>query len=304
MTVDPKLAEMFPESIEFYVNELATSKALPPVAVAACLARPQEAAPLLRRLLLRATDNGIPGDSRAEQLFRALHILGGMRDAQSFLPLLRFLQGPRDDLDRFLGDASTETLSKIVAGVFDGNAEALFGAACNREVEGSIRGALVHAATFVAWQGHIDRTAMAAFLERFAAEPSTPGDELTWLAWSDAIALLGFRHLEPLVSEAEKSDRLEDGLFDREKFEAVLAGAEQAAGDRSRFDQAYLGYIDDVMAALEWFPSYGGDQADDRDGADHEPPSLPVTNPWRHVGRNDPCPCGSGKKAKRCCLAA
>jgi uncharacterized protein len=23
---------------------------------------------------------------------------------------------------------------------------------------------------------------------------------------------------------------------------------------------------------------------------------------WRHVGRNDPCPCGSGQKYKRCCL--
>jgi uncharacterized protein YecA (UPF0149 family) len=30
----------------------------------------------------------------------------------------------------------------------------------------------------------------------------------------------------------------------------------------------------------------------------------PAHNPLRHVGRNDPCPCGSGKKAKRCCLAA
>jgi len=25
------------------------------------------------------------------------------------------------------------------------------------------------------------------------------------------------------------------------------------------------------------------------------------TNPYRYVGRNDPCPCGSGKKFKRCC---
>ena len=23
---------------------------------------------------------------------------------------------------------------------------------------------------------------------------------------------------------------------------------------------------------------------------------------WRHVGRNDPCPCGSGRKFKKCCL--
>ena len=27
----------------------------------------------------------------------------------------------------------------------------------------------------------------------------------------------------------------------------------------------------------------------------------PASNPYRHVGRNDPCPCGSGKKFKRCC---
>ena len=32
-------------------------------------------------------------------------------------------------------------------------------------------------------------------------------------------------------------------------------------------------------------------------------PNEPVRNPWRHVGRNDPCPCESGKKAKKCCLA-
>ncbi|MFO7844943.1 MAG: DUF1186 domain-containing protein [Balneolaceae bacterium] len=28
----------------------------------------------------------------------------------------------------------------------------------------------------------------------------------------------------------------------------------------------------------------------------------PATNPYKDVGRNDPCPCGSGKKYKKCCL--
>jgi hypothetical protein len=28
----------------------------------------------------------------------------------------------------------------------------------------------------------------------------------------------------------------------------------------------------------------------------------PAANELRHVGRNDPCPCGSGKKFKKCCL--
>jgi hypothetical protein len=28
----------------------------------------------------------------------------------------------------------------------------------------------------------------------------------------------------------------------------------------------------------------------------------PVRNPGARIGRNDPCPCGSGKKYKRCCM--
>ena len=31
-------------------------------------------------------------------------------------------------------------------------------------------------------------------------------------------------------------------------------------------------------------------------------PELPIVNPGPKIGRNDPCPCGSGKKYKKCCL--
>jgi hypothetical protein len=31
--------------------------------------------------------------------------------------------------------------------------------------------------------------------------------------------------------------------------------------------------------------------------------SQRVQNSFKGVGRNDPCPCGSGKKFKKCCLA-
>lgn len=33
-----------------------------------------------------------------------------------------------------------------------------------------------------------------------------------------------------------------------------------------------------------------------------QPSFEPATNPYKDVGRNDPCPCGSGKKYKKCCL--
>lgn len=42
---------------------------------------------------------------------------------------------------------------------------------------------------------------------------------------------------------------------------------------------------------------YGGHPAVTKLDAD----DRAAEDPWRDVGRNDPCPCGSGKKFKRCC---
>jgi len=119
VAIDPRLAEMFPEPVEVYVEELAASQEPPAVAIGGCLVHHHEAGPLLCRLLTRAIDDGVGTDSQAVQLFRALHILGGARDTATFMPLLRFLQGPQDDVDYLLGDAATETLPKIAAGDFE-----------------------------------------------------------------------------------------------------------------------------------------------------------------------------------------
>jgi preprotein translocase subunit SecA len=51
----------------------------------------------------------------------------------------------------------------------------------------------------------------------------------------------------------------------------------------------------------EWHESRGGDL----EGAGARPaparPELRAAD-GQKVGRNDPCPCGSGKKYKKCCL--
>jgi hypothetical protein len=92
-------------------------------------------------------------------------------------------------------------------------------------------------------------------------------------------------------------------------FEEDLAAAERAPSDPARLKEARMGYIDDVLEALEW-NDYDGETKDDgaEDNEDWGDRDLalaePAVNPFRHVGRNDPCPCGSGKKAKKCCLVA
>jgi hypothetical protein len=47
-----------------------------------------------------------------------------------------------------------------------------------------------------------------------------------------------------------------------------------------------LGFLTDVRPEL---------------GLWNEPAATPVPRRAEHIGRNDPCPCGSGKKFKQCC---
>lgn len=293
--------------IEHHLRALATERQLPDTAIAVCTARIEESSPALRAILVRAADGEALSEDEKMLVFRGLHILGGARDSQACCPLLRLLRRPDDEIDDLLGDTVTEGMARIIAGVFDGDVEALFGVAVDRSIDEFIRRALLGAATFLAWEGRIEHDVMQRFLEQFYEERLAADGDMAWIGWLEAIALLGLRDLAPLVHRAWSENRVPSGVLDRSHFENDLSEAERAPDDIDRFKRVNLGYVDDVLEALDW-TRYTGSlveaQDQERLWADMAPSAnVPVTNPWRHVGRNDPCPCGSGKKAKKCCLA-
>jgi hypothetical protein len=293
--------------IENYLFALAMEPKLPDFAIGMCTVRIEEAAPALRAILTRAADGAELSDDDATLLFRGLHILGGARDQQACRPLLRLLRRPRDDTDYLLGDTVTESLSRIVAGVFDGDVDALFAAIAEPSLDEFIREALLSAATFLAWDGRIERDRMRQFLEEFYEQRLAENEDFVWIGWLEAIALLGLRVLAPLVDSAWNEGRIPEGVLDRTHFEKDLAEAERAPDDVERFERAHLGYIDDVLESLDWCryrESAADSEVQEPLLTDLAPPMVPFINPMRNVGRNDPCPCGSGKKAKKCCLAS
>jgi hypothetical protein len=291
--------------IENYLYLIATEERVPTYAIAMCLIRMEEAAPPLRAILARAANGERLPEEQCMLLFRGVYILGGARDIQSCQPLLRLLRLPQDELDDLLGDALTEGMSRIVAGVFDGDVEALFALVADRSADPFAREAALDAAIFLTWNGSIERDRLTRFLERFYDEKLAEDDDPVWESWVRAIALLGLRNMAGLVYRGWDEGRILDWAIGREEFEEILAEAERRPDDASRFEEFGLGYIEDVADALAWSNSreFDEDVFDRGDFAAAWTPSEPVRNPWRDVGRNDPCPCGSGKKFEKCCLA-
>lgn len=169
------------------------------------------------------------------------------------------------------------------------------------DLDDLIRGDLLGALAFLTWDKRIDLDRTAAFLKRFDDERLAVAGEFVWSEWEQSISLLGLQALAPRVEAAFSDGRIDKTVGDLDMFRLTLAEAKAAPDDIERFRSRHRGYIEDLAVALEGY-SWGEDAEADRWNGDVWPAVVPAFNPWRGVGRNDPCPCGSGKKFKKCCL--
>lgn len=269
------------------IRELSGSLHLPRAALREALERPEVIAPETLRLLERAGDGADLDEAEASLVFWGLHVLAHARDRRALPPLLRLLRQDGETVDALLGDAVTTTLPKVVASLFDGVPEPLFALVFDSTVDDAVREALFSALVTLCQTGQIAREAVHALLVRFDQASAAVEEAAAWAGWEAAIALLGFRDLAPRVEAARRDGRITDEFSDLAWFKETLRKAAARPDDLRRFDRWSFGTLDDPLEDLAWTAEGAGE---------------PQRNPYKDVGRNDPCPCGSGKKFKKCCL--
>lgn len=291
--------------IEGYLEAVATEDRLPVFALGMCLLRMEEAGPVLRAVLEKAAAGETLSEDARRLLFRGIHILGGARDTAAFRPMVALLKRPATELDEAFGEMDG-SFAPILIGMFDGNVDALFDLVVDRTADSFVRADVLGAVTFLTWNGNIARERTRRLLRDFFEQDLAEHGDSAWDAWVNAVALLGLRDMVPLVEQAWKEGGHTKEIFLPGEFEEILSEAELKPDDATRFEDHDLRYIEDVVEALEEADYLRSDEFADM--LEDDPlawtPTEPVRNPWRHVGRNDPCPCGSGKKAKKCCLAS
>ena len=97
-------------------------------------------------------------------------------------------------------------------------------------------------------------------------------------------------------------------LFSITTFQGALITTLVALGAILAFLLGYVGRIgEDVSHALAYLQEEDEEEEDEENEEDEEYPPLrlaPDRREGKPVSRNAPCPCGSGKKYKRCCLGS
>jgi SEC-C motif/Protein of unknown function (DUF1186) len=166
---------------------------------------------------------------------------------------------------------------------------------------------MIEALAMVTLRGELDRDLVARFLRNVFMEMQPQAECYAWVGWQSAIAMLGLSDLKILVKKAFDRGFIDSDVLGFHDFEQDLKQGIDHPGEPLRpNDDEYTLFGDTVDELSGWYcftEQYNEDQERWRQQADTNPVlSLPYENPFKGVGRNDPCPCGSGKKFKKCCL--
>jgi uncharacterized protein YchJ len=275
-------------------------------ALEAGLLKTDEIAPAICDCMVRAAAGESLSQAESTLVFRGVFVLGGARHQAAFAPLLALLRSPSVDLDDLFGDMITEALKRIAVGLYDDRPEPFFDAILDSKTDCYVVSALLDAAAYLTWSGRIARQATEALLVKLDTEWPRDHDPIAWLSWSEVVELLAMDSLVPAVERAYRDGRIPREFSDLGHFRKAFAEAAAKPASGVRFARRAVGLVKDVLDELSRFTNVPeSSDAGSGFGAEDWPAldaSEPVRNPLRNVGRNDPCPCGSGRKFKKCCL--
>jgi Protein of unknown function (DUF1186)/SEC-C motif len=236
------------------------------------------------------------------------HLLAEWRETRAYRPMARLLRRDPTFVDALMGDGITECVARVMASLFDGDPEPILDAIRDESAEPFVRGQMLDALVILALDRPDLKQDAVDFLRQFhgAACETTP--DVVWSSWAFAVAALGLADMTPLVRRV-----YDDGLID--PFDSDFAYFERslkktlATGRPAWFIR--LGKrapIGDTIAELSTWYCFSeayleGERKRETPGAaDPFTGDRPFEYVEPKVGRNDPCPCGSGRKFKKCCL--
>lgn len=295
-------------TIQSILKEFADATELPVAAIRESLDSRGVTVPVFLSLLERASDVSQVSEEEERALFAVVHVLAEIGEQRAFRPLLKFLAGDQERVERLLGDAITETLPQILISLFDGDVTLLFDAMNNEDLDEFTRDSAFRAWTYLVIEGTVSRDEAARYLRDCAGSLRPASENHIWMSWLEAIGHLGLEELTPLVRSAYVDQRIPNEYIDWDEFEEMLLQSRDPELLKIEMDIMGLYPFRDTVGRLSNWQVFDDDEPDLDlldDWADPDIQDLAaetVFNPFRHVGRNDPCPCGSGKKFKKCCL--
>lgn len=219
----------------------------------------------------------------------AMYLLAQFRESRAYPLIVRFFSIPGEITLDLTGDVVTEDLGRILASVSHGDISLITSLIENENANEYVRGAALEGLVTLVARGQKSRDEIMTYFQSLFRGKLEREQPLVW-----AILVSCCTHLHPEEVHQDIRQAYEEGLVDEEyvDFEYVeeaLSSRKSRAIKNLKRDRRHR-LIEDTISEMEWWACFNPLE------------QLQVVK-RKKVGRNEPCPCGSGKKYKRCCGA-
>jgi hypothetical protein len=288
-----------------------------------------EITPHLLKALERAADD--PEDvleAEDDSYIYAMFLLAQFREKRAYPLIIKLASHPPDLVDDLLGDIPTEDLANVLASVSMGDMGLIAKLAENREAEEFARAAAIRSWLALVVSGDRSREEAVAYYKGLFEGGLEDRNEVVWSELVDAANDLYPEEVYGHIKKAYDDGLVDEYIVDPEWVdEQIDLGKDAVLADLPEWNHL----VEDVTVEMgAWFENreHGGEWNEDEDwyeedqwdedeeedewdagrrrlsalNGNNSAPTAPHRTPDK-VGRNDPCPCGSGKKYERCCGA-
>ena len=278
-------------------------------AVEAAVARRGEITPELLRVLEETVERAPQVDAEGDYMAHlyAMFLLAQFRETRAYPLVVCFAALPGDLLDSLCGDFITEDLGQVLASVCGGELAGIQSLIENESTDEWVRGAALSSLVTLVAAGQQSRDEIVKyFASLFRGKLMRKWSH----TWDTLVSYSSDLYPEELLDDIEKA--YEDGLvdpgyigFDDVKRDLAM-GKERILARLG--DNPHRRLVEDTVAEMGWWACFREDRvnktARSTPASDLSPAaSTPSRRATPKTGRNEPCPCGSGKKYKKCCGA-
>lgn len=228
----------------------------------------------------------------------AMYLLAQFREQRAYKLLINLFSIPGNITLDFAGDVVTEDLARILASVYDGNIDTLKQIIENSEVNEYVRTAGLQTLSTLVAVGKIDRDEVVIYFKELFEGKLERELSNVWNSLVIESTNLYPKEVYEDIKKAFEEELVETFFINiKDVDNALKKGKENSLRELTGSAKYFL--IDDTVNELENWACFRKIDNGKKKDLLHSTSNAKKTP---KIGRNAPCPCGSGKKYKKCCL--
>jgi hypothetical protein len=245
--------------------------------------------PHLLQILSHAAENsqGLIEDQDYSAHIYAMFLLSQFREKSAYPLFVKFFSQPGDLAIDSTGDIVTEDLDSMLASVSCGDDGPIKAMIENEDLNEWVRGAALRSLVILVAAGEKTRESVveyfgSLFREKLSRKPSN-----VWVSLPACAIDLYPEELYEDIKQSFEDDLVDEFFLGFSAADLAMDDGKERTLDLLNRNPAYR-IITDTIAEMEWWPCF-------------RPEAIRTPKQKPKIGRNQPCPCGSGKKYKKCC---